>query len=197
MSARKKVDPSLAAQSIHMQAKQSPEASDMETAELSVEAPAEATAPIVSEKPKLRHETSVRFSVETRHALDSIIEACQEIPELKHRIIQKTAFEMGLYVLSKLSKEDLKKAFLSMPSIDKAPLSAPLRIPMPLYTEIVVPLIKSYSDTLKTTKGANVSRMVVFGIHYLHSMLKKDKKTFFRIMVHACDLQYDEGLNIC
>lgn len=190
MSAKKKLDPSTVTQSMTIPSKQSPAAHVAE--------PVNAPAPEIEQsKSKERHETSVRFSDETRYALNSIIEACQEVPELQHRIIQKTAFEMGLYILSNLDKDELKAACISLPKLGTAKGGAPLRIPMAFYTEKVIPLIQSYSDALKTTKGANVSRMVILGIHFLYSILENDKEEFVKTMIDACDKQYDEGLNIC
>jgi hypothetical protein len=186
MSVRKKVDPSLAAQSINISSAK-PKATRVK------KAPVEEAPAVV----KARHETSVRFSPETRVALDEILAACQEAPELQHRIIQKTAFEMGLYVLSQLDSDEFKSACLSMPNLSTANGGAPLRIPMAFYSEIVVPLIDTYSDVMKSRKGANVSRLTIIGLHNLHNHLVKDKAGFVDMLSKACDQQHDDKWYIC
>lgn len=183
MTTRKKLDPSSVPFSNMATPKSEPKpAGDSSSA---VEAPV-----------KTRHETSVRFSPETRDALDAILMFCSKSPELQHRIIQKTAFEMGLYVLSKLPAKEFKQACY-LPAMSGATGGAPLRIPMKFYTNVVVPLIDTYSDIMKSRKGANVSRLTIIGLHYLHSKLSDNPAGFKDMLIKACDSQYDEGFDIC
>lgn len=196
MTTRKKLDPSSVANSIVIPSTTKPEPE--QKAPKAPRAP-RARKPVAEPvKPvKTRHETSVRFSPETREALDAILSFCSQVPELQQRIIQKTAFEMGLYVLSKLHAKEFRHACLHMPDLSAATGGAPLRIPMKFYTEVVVPLINTYSDIMKSRKGANVSRLTIIGLHHLHAKLVESPEEFKEMLAEACDSQYDEGLDIC
>lgn len=195
MSSKKKLDPSMVSQSISIPtpAKQDPAAH--------VASPAAAAAPKEAEPSQLnakgRYETSFRYSESTRTAMVACLEACWERQELKAKIIQKNLLELGPYALSLLDSKDLKAAFYAMPEVGRATVGSPLRLSGEYHERIMIPLIQKYSDALKSTKGANVSRMVVLGIHYLDNIRQRDKEEFLDYISELCDRQYDEGLHIC
>lgn len=221
MSSKKKLDPSKVSQSISIPVvpkhetvhEQSAPTNDSESAAVtdSVSQPASA-GPARSKASKAkdsnaddhsplnakgRYETSFRYAEETRNAMFECIEACQSRRELKDKIIQKTLLEIGAYGLSKLDPAALKTAVYDMPEVGRATYGSPLRLSGDYYERVMVPLIQNYSDALKSHKGANVSRMVVLGIHYLDSMRKRNVDEFLDHVEQLCSVQYDEGLKIC
>lgn len=196
MSSKKKLDPSMVSQSISIPtpAKQDPAAH--------VPSPAVATAPKEAEQNQLnskgRYETSFRFNQETKTSIARCLDACWTRPSLANRIIQKNLLELGPYGLSLLDSKDLKDAYYAIPvPRTSATFGAPLRLSAEYHQRVMIPLIQKYSDSLKTTKGANVSRMVVLGIHYLDSIRQRDNEEFLDYIEELCDRQYDEGLHIC
>lgn len=193
MSVKKKLDPSKVSQSISIPspAKQDPAAHVAEP----VSAPKAAEPSQLNAKG--RYETSFRYSELTRERMLTALEVCQERPDLKARVIQKTYLELCTYALSLLDSKGLKDAYYGMPELGRATVGSPLRLSGEFHERIMTPLIQKYSDALKSTKGANVSRMVILGIHYMDSILQRDKEEYLNYVSELCDRQYDEGLNIC
>lgn len=193
MSAKKKLDPSKVSQSISIASSVKPEQPAPEAAP--VTAPKAVDASPLNAKG--RYETSFRYSEATKACLNDALEACQARPHLKAVIIQKTYLEIAPYHVYKLSSAEIKDAYYGLPDLGRATGGAPLRLSGDYYERVMMPLIQKYSDALRTTRGANVSRMVILGIHSLDSILKRDKEEFLDRIEELCNLQYEEGLNIC